>query len=128
MSFISVHQFSNVFKFLIERTLCDIISMYAKDIEINQCIRCAHVQRQYVNAQEYCDYFVGVSPVSHSAQASPQHTRIVTSRSEPRISSAGQFLVQPVTDRVIDFLTNKEDLKAKLAYQGHLYRYACPQY
>ncbi|KAF6037279.1 FAM135B [Bugula neritina] len=26
----------------------------------------------------------------------------------------------PVTDTVIDFLTNKEDLKAKLAYQGHL--------
>lgn len=78
---------------------------------------CVHTKMIYIFF-----LYVGLSPVSHSVQSSPKHTRIVTSRSEPRISSAGQFLVQPVTDRVIDFLTNKEDLKAKLAYQGHLYR------
>lgn len=69
---------------------------------------------------DYSNIFIADTQAN---QLSVKPYRIVTSRSEPRISSAGHFLVEPVTDRLLDFLTNKEDLKAKLAYQGHLYRY-----
>ncbi|XP_067938421.1 protein FAM135A-like isoform X2 [Watersipora subatra] len=48
-------------------------------------------------------------------------TKMVNSKSEPKFSGVNQLLVEPVTDNVIGFLTRKENLKTKLAYQGHLY-------